>query len=73
VTGHTLECGWWCPGCGDRVPAGETVHQWGEAWRCAACLPAPEATPWRARTLPPNPPERRYAKGTTLEELLGER
>lgn len=89
MTGRVLEVAWLCPGCGRRIPAGETVRKHGEAWRCAACLPASKATPWRtpkpsrpsrARTLPPNPPDRRYAnhekphtryaKGTTLEELL---
>jgi hypothetical protein len=84
---HVLDCAWLCP-CGQRVGAGERVHPWGEAWRCAACLPTPKVTPWRkpklsrARNLPLNPPDRRYAnrekphiryaKGTTLEELLEE-
>jgi hypothetical protein len=67
VTGHVLDVAWLCP-CGQRVPAGETVWPYGEAWRCAACLPAPEVTPWRRK----QKPSRRYATGTTLEELLRE-
>ena len=43
VTGHVLDVAWLCFGCGHRIPAGETVHPHGEAWRCTACLPP--ATP----------------------------
>lgn len=60
MTGHVLDVAWLCP-CGQRVPAGETVHPWGEAWCCAACLPAPEVALSRKPepAAEPAPPRRR--------------
>jgi hypothetical protein len=62
VTGHVLDVAWLCP-CGQRIGAGETVHPWGEAWRCAACLPTPAPTPWRRKPVQANNQEEPMPRG----------
>jgi hypothetical protein len=57
-----LDVAWLCP-CGQRVGAGERVHPWGEAWRCAACLPTPAPTPWRRKPVQANNQEEPMPRG----------